>query len=261
MTDEGRDQERRTDAGSGADGRSGDARKYDGRVALVTGTRKGLGRLLAEHFLDEGAQVIGLSRGEASIERPGYEHYVVDIGEAAAVRTAFLDISRAHERLDIAVNNAAALTSIHALLMSAPRAEEMVRTNLLGTFYVSREAAKLMRKGKFGRIINIGSMAAALEPIGDSVYAATKAASMTLMGVLAKEFAEYGIMVNTVSVSAIETDMLDKIPRDKLEAVVAGLALPRLATPADVFNVIDFFASSKSSYITAQTVFLGGVHT
>ena len=237
-----------------------DTPKYQGMVVVVTGARKGLGRLLADHFLDEGARVVGVSRGEATITHACYEHHAVDIGEDDAVRALFSKLARSPGKVDIVVNNAAVLMSIHAMLMPAPRAEEMVRTNFLGGFYVSREAAKLMRKGKFGRIINIGSMAATLEPIGDSVYAATKAASMTLAAVLAKEFAGYGITVNTLAVTALETDMLDQLPREKVDAVVAGLPIPRFATPDDIFNVVDFFASRRSSYITAQTVFLGGVH-
>ena len=235
--------------------------KYQGMVVVVTGARKGLGRILADHFLDEGARVIGMSRGVASITHARYEHHAIDIGDDSVVRATFGKIARSHGKVDIVVNNAAVLTSIHAMLMPAPRAEEMVRTNFLGGFYVSREAAKLMRKRKFGRIINIGSMAATLEPIGDSVYAATKAASMTLTAVLAKEFAGYGITVNTLAVTALETDMLDQLPREKVDAVVAGLPIPRFATAEDIFNVVDFFASPQSSYITAQTVFLGGVHS
>jgi 3-oxoacyl-[acyl-carrier protein] reductase len=235
--------------------------KYQGMVVVVTGTRKGLGRLLADRFLDEGARVIGMSRGETTITHPGYEHHAVDVGDDAAVRALFAKIARSHGRVDIVVNNAAVLTSIHAMLMPAPRAEEMIRTNFLGSFFVSREAAKLMRKGRFGRIINIGSMAATLEPIGDSIYAAMKAASMTLAAVLAKEFAGYGITVNTLAVTALETDMLAQLPREKIDAVVAGLPIPRFATPDDIFNVVDFFASPESSYITAQTICLGGVHS
>ena len=83
---------------------------------------------------------------------------------------------------------------------------------------------------------------------------------MTLTGVLAKEFASYGITVNTLAVSALQTDMLDELPREKVDALLAALPLPRLATPDDVFNVVDFFASPVSSHITAQTLFLGGVH-
>jgi 3-oxoacyl-[acyl-carrier protein] reductase len=232
------------------------AMRYEGKVVVVTGASRGLGRILAEHFLDEGARVVGISRGESSIAREGYEHLAIDIGDDRVVRATFARLARTYRAVDIVVNNAGVLTSLHAMLMPASRAEEMVRTNLLGGFYVSREAAKLMRRAKTGRIINIGSMAATLEPI----YAATKAASMTLTAVLAKEFAGYGITVNTVAVTALETDMLDQLPREKVDAVIAKLPIPRLATPDDIFNVVDFFASPCSSYITAQTLFLGGVH-
>ena len=83
---------------------------------------------------------------------------------------------------------------------------------------------------------------------------------MTLTGVLAKELAGYGITVNTLAVSALETDMLRQLPRDQVDRVVAGLPLARMATPEDIFNVLDFFASPASSYVTAQSIFLGGVH-
>jgi 3-oxoacyl-[acyl-carrier protein] reductase len=237
-----------------------EAAKYSDQVVVVTGARKGIGRMLAEHFLADGARVIGVSRGDATIAHANYDHRSLDVGDNLAVRSAFASISRTHGRVDIVINNAGVLTSVRALLMPAPRAEEMVRTNLLGTFYVASEAAKLMLKRKFGRIINIGSMASVLEPVGDSIYSATKAASMTVTGVLAKEFAGYGITVNTLAVSAFQTDMLDQIPQDAMAAVLAELPLPRLATPDDIFNVVDFFASPQSSLITAQTLFLGGAH-
>jgi 3-oxoacyl-[acyl-carrier protein] reductase len=238
----------------------GDASGYAERVVVVTGARKGLGHVLANHFLASGARVVGISRGEASITHPGYAHYTADVGDDAAVRQVFIQIARTLGKVDIVVNNAAVLTSMHAMLMPANRAEEMIRTNVLGVLYVSREAAKLMRRPKWGRIINIGSMASTLEPVGDSMYAASKAASLTLTGVLAKEFASFGVTVNTLAVTAFETDMLGQLPRDKVDAVVAGLPLPRYPTADDITNVVDFFASPRSSYITAQTVYLGGVH-
>ena len=117
-----------------------------------------------------------------------------------------------------------------------------------------------MRKARSGRIINVGSMAASLEPVGDSVYAACKAALSTLSGVLAKEFGSFGVTVNTVAITAIETDMLAQLPRDKIDAIVAALPIARYALADDICNVVDFFADDRSSYITAQTLYLGGVH-
>ena len=228
---------------------------------VVTGARKGLGRFVAEYFLAQGARVIGLSRGASTISSAGYEHYSIDVGDDKAVRETFLRVGRSHGPVDIVINNAAVVVVLHALITPASQAEEMVRTNLLGGLYVSREAAKLMRKRAWGRIINIGSIAAVLEPAGEAVYAATKSASMTLTAVLAKEFAGYGITVNTLAVTALETDMLDQLSDGSINKLVAGLPIARLATPEDIFNVIDFFASPRSGYVTAQTVSLGGIHS
>lgn len=234
--------------------------RYAERVAVVTGARRGVGRLIAEHLLDEGATVVGLSRGEECFERDGFEHVSADVADAIAVQGAFRTIARTHGRVDLVVNNAAVLTSQYALIMPAANAAAMVQTNLLGPFLVSREAAKLMRKAKRGRIVNIGSMAASLEPVGDSLYAACKAGVSTLAGVLAKEFGAFGVTVNTLAVTAIETDMLNQLPREKIDEIIAGLPVPRYAEPDDIFNVLDFFADDRSSYITGQTVFLGGVN-
>jgi 3-oxoacyl-[acyl-carrier protein] reductase len=103
-------------------------------------------------------------------------------------------------------------------------------------------------------------MAASLEPMGDSVYAATKAGLSTLANVMAKEFGAMNVTCNTLGVTAIDSDMLAQLPRDKIEAIIAGLPVPRFATDADILNVVDFFASEAIGYITAQTVFLGGVN-
>jgi 3-oxoacyl-[acyl-carrier protein] reductase len=234
---------------------------YRGKIVLVTGARRGVGRLLSEHFLQQGAQVIGLNR-HSDEERcmSGYTPLVVDIADEQSVANGFAQIRKQFGCVDIVINNAAVLTSQFAMIMPADAAKSMLGTNILGTFLVSREAAKLMRKNKWGRIINIGSMATCLEPMGDSVYAATKAAISTLANVMAKEFAALNITCNTLGITAIGTDMLGQLPKDKIDAVVASLPLSRYATPDDIFNVVDFFASERSGYITAQTVFLGGVN-
>lgn len=234
--------------------------RYSGKIVLVTGARRGVGRLLAEHFLREGAQVIGFSRHADDLSAKGYTPIAVELGDAESVVRGFNQVRKTFGRVDIVVNNAAVLTSQYSMIMPPAAALGMLETNLFGTFMVSREAAKLMRKGKWGRIINIGSMAASLEPIGDSIYAATKAAVATLANVMAKEFAPLNITCNTLGITAIETDMLGQLPRDKVDAVVAGLPMPRYATADDILNVVDFFASERSSYVTAQTVFLGGVN-
>lgn len=233
---------------------------YSGRVALVTGSRRGVGRMICEHFLDQGGTVIGLARGEATLTHESYRHYRVDLAHPAAIQETFLAVRREFPALHVLVNNAAVLTSQHALIMPESAVRAMIDTNLVAPFFVSREAAKLMRGERWGRIINIGSMASSLEPVGDSVYAACKAGLSTMGNVLARELASCNITVNTLAITAIATDMLAQLPAEKIRSVIATLPIPRFATPDDILNVIDFFASERSSYITAQTVFLGGVN-
>jgi 3-oxoacyl-[acyl-carrier protein] reductase len=236
------------------------AAKYSGKIALITGASRGVGRLITEYFLNEGATVLGLSRGESSLIHASYTHFSVDIGHPEEVARIFKSIQKQFGTIDIVVNNAAVLTSQYSMILPVKNVQDMVNVNLVGTFMVSREAAKLMRKSAYGRIINIGSMAASLEPIGDSIYAACKAGINTIANVMAKEFAPLKITCNTLGITAIETDMLNQLPRHKIDEIINKLPVPRYAQPEDIFNVIDFFASERSSYITAQVVYLGGIN-
>lgn len=233
---------------------------YDGRNVLVTGSSRGVGAILVRHFLDAGATVFGVARGASTCEHTRYVHHQADVGDGAAVQRLFASLRSSVKTIDVVINNAAVLTSQYAMILPAGAAQAMVNVNLLAPFLVAREAAKLMRKAKTGRIINISSMAVSLEPEGDSIYAACKAGLTTLSNILAKEFAPFNVTCNTLGISAIETDMLGQLPRDKIDAVIARLPLPRYATADDILNVVDFFASERSGYVTAQTIYLGGVH-
>ena len=235
--------------------------RYDDKVVLVTGARRGLGLVIADHFEQRGAQVVGFSRhADENPDSTGRLDVAVDIGDPASVSAAFAAVRKQFGRVDICVNNAAVLTSQYSMIMPAAAAQAMVNTNLLGTFLVSREAAKLMKKSKWGRIVNVRSMAVSLEPMGDSVYAATKAGITTLANIMAKEFGAMNVTCNTLGITAFETDMLAQLPRDKIDAIIADLPGPRMARPDDVAHVLDFFCGPNSDCITAQTVYLGGVH-
>lgn len=235
--------------------------RYNDKVVLVTGARRGIGAVISDHFEQRGAQVVGFSRHVDDVPKSDRRLDVaVDVGDAGSVSAGFQEIRKRFGKLDICINNAAVLTSQYAMIMPAASAKAMVETNLLGTFLVSREAAKLMRKGRWGRIVGVSSMAVSLEPMGDSVYAATKAAITTLAHVMAKELAATNITCNTMGITAFETDMLSQLPRDKVDAVISTLPLARMAAREDVAHVLDFFCGPGSECITAQTVYLGGVH-
>jgi 3-oxoacyl-[acyl-carrier protein] reductase len=237
---------------------------YTNKVVLITGASRGVGLNMAHHFLSHHATVIGLSRGESSLKHERYFHFPVDLGDAQSITACFKkSISKQFDTIDIVINNAAVMTSQYAMILPVKNAEDMVHVNLLGVFMVSREAAKLMRKKKNGRIINIGSMATSLEPAGDALYAATKAGIITLANIMSKEFSNINVTCNTLCISAIDTDMLHQhssVGQAKIQAIINNLPVPRMANNEDVLNVIDFFASEKSAYVTAQTIYLGGVH-
>ena len=238
---------------------------YTNKIVLITGSSRGVGLELARHFINNNATVIGISRQpNKNLEHSNYHHYSLDLSNPQSISDCFRkEIGRDFKTIDIVINNAAVMTSQYSMIMPLKNMLDMVNVNLIAVFLVSREAAKLMRGKTPGRIINIGSMASSLEPVGDAIYAATKSAINTLANVMAKELSSMNITCNTVAITAIETDMLNShsdIAKEKIRDIIKSLPVPRIATVDDVVNVIDFFASEKSSYITGQTIYLGGIN-
>jgi len=134
-----------------------------------------------------------------------------------------------------------------------------LETNFIGTFMLCREAAKLMRKRKSGRIVNLATVAVPLKLEGEAVYAASKAAIVTFTQIAAKELASFGITVNAVGPTPIHTDLIKAVPAEKIEKLISLQAIPRPGKLEDVSNVIDFFIQPESDFITGQVIFLGGV--
>mgnify|MGYP003575594991 FL=1 len=228
-------------------------------VFLITGTRKGIGEHLVEHYLARGHQVVGCSRKQATFEAEGYRHFCLDVSDEAGVRQMFAEISKEHGRLDVLINNAGVASMNHALLTPAKTAREIFETNFLGTFLMCREAARLMRKHGFGRIINFATVATPLKLEGEAVYAASKAAVINFTQIIAREFAEFGITANVVAPTPIQTDLIKSVPQEKIDELLKRQAIKRFGEFQDVTNVIDFFIRPESDFITGQVLFLGGV--
>lgn len=229
------------------------------QVVLISGARKGIGRALAEHYLSHGHAVIGCSRKESDLRHDRYTHYCLDVADETAVQEMFSDVAAKHARLDVLINNAGIASMNHVLLTSAMKAKEIIDTNFIGTFLMCREAARLMKKNRFGRIVNLASVATPLKLEGEAVYAASKAAVISFTQVVAKELASFGITVNAIGPTPIDTDLIKSVPREKLDQLINLQAIKRAGTFDDVTNLIDFLIRPESDFITGQVIFLGGV--
>ncbi len=231
----------------------------DERVMLITGTRTGIGRKLAEHYLAKGFLVEGCSRGDTDLKDAHYTHHHVDVSDEGQVRKMISDVARRHGRIDAVLNNAAIATMNHVLLTPAKTANRMLEVNVTGTLLVCRDSAKIMMRRKYGRIVNFTTIVAPIALAGEAVYAASKSAVVTLTRILAFELGQWGITCNSFGATPIMTDMIKGVPQAKIDAVVEGLAIKRLGTVADCCNVCDFFISPQSDNITGQVLYLGGI--
>lgn len=228
-------------------------------VMAITGTRKGIGRYLSEYYLENGYIVEGCSRGESDLTHENYQHHCLDVADEKAVISMMYSIYRRHKRLDVLINNAGIASMNHFMLTPKSTIERIFETNVFGTFLFAREAAKLMGRKKYGRIVNCATVATPLKLEGESAYAASKAAVVSLTEIMAREVAELGITVNSVGPTPVPTDLVGAVPQWKMDALIARQAIPRYGEMTDVLNVIEFFIRAESDFVTGQTIYLGGV--
>jgi 3-oxoacyl-[acyl-carrier protein] reductase len=231
----------------------------ENKVVLITGTRKGIGRALVEHYAGSDCQVVGCSRSPFEGELPNYRHYCLDVGDEPAVKRMFSDIRKQEGRLDVLINNAGVASMNHSLLTPIATVNKIMETNFTGTFLFCREAARLMQLHRYGRIVNLASVAVPLKLEGEAVYAASKAAVISLTQILAREFADLGLTVNAIGPAPTRTDLIGGVPYDKLDALIERQAIKRYGEARDIIHVIDFLVQPASDFVTGQVIFLGGV--
>lgn len=228
------------------------------RHILITGSSRGLGLALAEHFLAAGDEVMGCSRGAAALDHPHYHHVCLDVCDDQAVVALFRTVHERWGGLDALINNAGAARMTPVALMPPRTARQIMDINFMGAFLPTHQAIRLLRHSSAGRIVNLTSIAVPLRLEGEAVYAAAKAAVESFTRTLAREIGPLGITVNAVGPSPIRTDLIAKVPPDKLDALIRRQAIPIWAQPTDVVNVVDFFLRPQSNLITGQVVYLGG---
>ena len=229
------------------------------QITLITGTRKGIGRCLVGHYTSLGHQVIGCSRNETEYSVDNYQHFCLDVCDEKKVKNMFSQIRKSYGGLDILINNAGIASMNHALLTAIDTVHKILNTNVVGTFLLCREAAKLMQGNRYGRIINFSTVATPLKLEGEAIYASSKAAVVSLTQILARELADIGITVNAIGPTPVKTDLIRSVPVEKIERLIEKQAIHRYGEYGDIINVIDFFIKPESNFITGQVIYLGGV--
>lgn len=231
------------------------------QIYIITGTSKGIGKNLALYYLSKGHTIVGCSRSLSTIEHQDYRHYTLDVSDESAVVKMVRSTKKEFKRVDVLINNAGVASMNHFLTTSMSSVQNIFATNFFGTFLFSREVAKIMMKQKYGRIVNFTTVAAALRLEGEAIYGASKAAVENLTQTTAKELASFNITVNAIGPTPVETDLIKSVPKEKIKALLEKQTLKRFGVVEDIKNVIDFYISDKSDFVTGQVLYLGGVNS
>ncbi|MGB6329960.1 MAG: SDR family oxidoreductase [Halarcobacter sp.] len=225
---------------------------------LITGTSKGIGKAIAQYYLNKGYNVIGISRSAKSIDNDKYTHISYDITND--LHDLIYKIKNICPTIDILINSAGIASMNHFLLTSSKKNNDIINLNYNAVFNLTREIVRLMTKSKQGRIINFSTIAVALSLEGEASYSASKAAVESLTKTLSKELAFYGITVNCIAPSPVETDLIKNVPKDKINKILEQQAIKKFTKTDDIINIIDFYISVKSNMITGQIIRLGGIN-
>jgi 3-oxoacyl-[acyl-carrier protein] reductase len=241
-----------------------------GKVSLVTGASRGIGRAIARALAAEGATVvlgardpIRLAEAVAEIAGEGgrAEAVSLDVADRAAVEAAVAGILTMHGRLDHLVNNAGITRDNLLLRMKAEEWEAVLATNLSGVFHCTQAALRPMLKQRSGRIVSVTSVVGLTGNAGQANYAASKAGILGFTKSVAREVASRSITVNAVAPGFIETDMTAAMTDKAREAVVAAIPMGRVGRPGDVAAAVTFLVSEAAAYITGQVLGVdGGFH-
>ncbi len=237
------------------------------KIAIVTGGAKGIGRSVSARLAKDGATVFAFGRSEpkegmtitGESESDSRIHFVqADVSDAESLKSAIDEIIKEYDKIDILVNNAGITKDNLLIRMSEKDFDDVININLKGAFLASKFVSRYMMSKRQGRIINIGSVVGTIGNPGQVNYASSKAGMTGLTKSLAKELSARNILVNLVAPGYVKTEMTDKLNDEQRKYFEENIPLKRIAEPEDIANVVSFFCSDDSAYITGQVIHVDG---
>ncbi|MBI0437533.1 3-oxoacyl-ACP reductase FabG [Dickeya dianthicola] len=237
---------------------------FEGKIALVTGASRGIGRAIAEMLAARGAIVVGTAtsdKGAADISEwlgPKGKGYALNVTDSASIESVLASIKEAFGDIDILVNNAGITRDDLMLRMKDDAWQEVLDTNLSSVFRLSKAVLRAMMKKRFGRIITVGSVIGSRGNAGQANYAAAKAGLVGFSKSLAQEVASRGITVNVVAPGFIETDMTRALTEEQRVGILANVPANRLGDAKEIASAVAFLASDEAGYITGETLHVNG---
>lgn len=235
-----------------------------GKIALVTGATRGIGRAIAEELMSKGAFVIGTATAEKGAESiSAYlgekgRGLVLNVADQSSIETVLEHIKQEFGDIDILVNNAGITRDNLLMRMKDDEWFDILQTNLTSVYHLSKAMLRSMMKKRFGRIITIGSVVGSMGNPGQSNYCAAKAGLIGFSKGLAKEVASRGITVNVVAPGFIATDMTDVLNEEQKNGILSNVPAGRLGDPKDIAKAVAFLASDDAGYITGTTLHVNG---
>lgn len=238
------------------------SRLLSGRVALVTGANRGIGKAITNRFIEEGAKVYAISRTKNSLAEFVDNELLIscylDITDQDAVKQLFIRIKREENRLDILVNNAGIMQDALLGMITERQIQETFSVNVFSVINFIQYASKLMKKAKSGSIINVSSVMGIYGNSGQSVYSASKGAIIALTKSASKELSMYSIRVNAVAPGVIGTELIENISDAIMEKKIAQIGMGRIGSTVEVADTIVYLASDLSRYVSGQIIAVDG---